>query len=54
MADGTVANPAFCDLVENAITIPMARGERIVYGYLHVPCRVEQPPTLEPAERSLA
>jgi lipopolysaccharide transport system ATP-binding protein len=54
VADGAVANPAFCDLVENAITIPMARGERIVYGYLHVPCRVEQSPTPEPVERSLA
>jgi ABC-type polysaccharide/polyol phosphate transport system ATPase subunit len=54
ISGGSPANPAFCDLVENAITIPMARGERIVYGYLHVPCRVERAPTPQPAERSLA
>lgn len=55
LSDGALSNPVFCDFVENAITIPMARGERIVYGYLHVPCRVEQPPTPQSAEeRSLA
>jgi ABC-type polysaccharide/polyol phosphate transport system ATPase subunit len=54
ISDGSPANPAFCDFVENAVTIPMARGERIVYGYLHVPCRVEQAPAPQPAERSLA
>ena len=55
VSDGSLVNPAFCDFVENAVTIPMARGERIVYGYLHVPCRVEQPPTPQHAEeRSIA
>ncbi len=55
ISDGSLSDPVFCDFVENAITIPMARGERIVYGYLHVPCRVEQPPAPHPAEeRSLA
>jgi hypothetical protein len=27
--------------VDNAITVQMARGEAPVYGYFHVPCRVE-------------
>ena len=30
-----------CDWIDNAITVQMARGESPVYGYLHVPCRVE-------------
>ncbi len=36
IADGEV-----CDWVDNAITVQMARGEAPVYGYFHVPCRVE-------------
>jgi ABC-type polysaccharide/polyol phosphate transport system ATPase subunit len=30
-----------CDWIDNAITVQMARGEGPVYGYFHVPCRVE-------------
>jgi lipopolysaccharide transport system ATP-binding protein len=32
---------AVCDSVENAITIPMARGDGPVYGYLRTPCHIE-------------
>jgi ABC-type polysaccharide/polyol phosphate transport system ATPase subunit len=30
-----------CDAIENAITVQMARSDGPVYGYIHVPCRVE-------------
>jgi len=30
-----------CDWIDNAITVQMTRGEGPVYGYLHLPCRVE-------------
>jgi ABC-type polysaccharide/polyol phosphate transport system ATPase subunit len=32
---------AICDAIENAITIPMARGEGPVYGYLRPACHIE-------------
>jgi ABC-type polysaccharide/polyol phosphate transport system ATPase subunit len=37
IADGS----AVCDSIENAITIPMARGDGPVYGYLRTPCHIE-------------
>jgi ABC-type polysaccharide/polyol phosphate transport system ATPase subunit len=37
VADGGVS----CDSIENAITIPMARGDGPVYGYLRTPCHIE-------------
>ena len=32
-----------CDWIDNAVTVQMSRTEQPVYGYLHVPCRVEAP-----------
>jgi lipopolysaccharide transport system ATP-binding protein len=32
---------SICDWIDNAITVQMARGERPVYGYIQVPCKVE-------------
>jgi ABC-type polysaccharide/polyol phosphate transport system ATPase subunit len=37
---------AACDAVDNAITVPMARGDGPVYGYIQVPCRIEVNPHL--------
>jgi hypothetical protein len=37
-------NGAVCDAIDNAITIQMARGDRQVYGYVQVPCRIEVGP----------
>jgi hypothetical protein len=34
----------FCDAIDNAITVQMARGDGPVYGYVQVPCRVELNP----------
>ena len=30
-----------CDWIDNAITLQMSRAEGEVYGYIHLPCRVE-------------
>jgi ABC-type polysaccharide/polyol phosphate transport system ATPase subunit len=41
IADGTLMGYQMCDWIDNAITLQMARSEAQVYGYLHLPCRVE-------------
>jgi hypothetical protein len=30
-----------CDWIDNALVVQMARTENEVYGYIHLPCRVE-------------
>ena len=35
---------AVYDIIDNAITVQMARGDGPVYGYIQVPCRVELNP----------
>ncbi len=41
IADGTLMGYQMCDWIDNAITLQMGRSEAQVYGYLHLPCRVE-------------
>ena len=41
IADGTLHSYTMCDWIDNAITLQMSNGEGHVYGYLHLPCRVE-------------
>jgi hypothetical protein len=41
IADGTLQEYAMCDWIDNAITLQMGHGEGQVYGYLHLPCRIE-------------
>lgn len=41
IADGTLESYRMCDWIDNAITLQMGHGEGQVYGYLHLPCRVE-------------
>ena len=41
IADGTLHNYVMCDWIDNAITLQMGHAEGQVYGYLHLPCRVE-------------
>jgi lipopolysaccharide transport system ATP-binding protein len=38
----SVSDGSMCDWIDNAITVQMARGEGPVYGYIQLPCRVEQ------------
>ncbi len=41
VADGTLENYRMCDWIDNALTLQMGHGEGQVYGYMHLPCRVE-------------
>ena len=41
IADGTLIQYIMCDWIDNAITLQMGHGEGQIYGYLHLPCRVE-------------
>jgi ABC-type polysaccharide/polyol phosphate transport system ATPase subunit len=56
-----VSDREMCDWVDNAITVQMGRGEGPVYGYLHLPCKVELSASpqggaspLEPVESRIA
>jgi ABC-type polysaccharide/polyol phosphate transport system ATPase subunit len=41
IADGNLTQYKMCDWIDNALTLQMGHGEGQVYGYLHLPCRVE-------------
>ncbi len=41
IADGPLTAYRTCDWIDNAISLQMSHGEGEVYGYLHLPCRVE-------------
>ena len=41
VADGTLLSYKMCDWIDNAITLQMGHGEGQIYGYVHLPCRVE-------------
>lgn len=43
-----------CDWIDNAITVPMARGEGPVYGYIQLPCKVERNAPLPILESHIA
>jgi hypothetical protein len=50
--DGTLGDSSTCDWIDHAIALQMGRFASEVYGYLHLPCRVEvnAPMRQEPAE----
>lgn len=41
IADGTLVHYKMCDWIDNALVLQMGHGEGQVYGYIHLPCRVE-------------
>jgi len=41
IADGTLAGYTMCDWIDNALALQMGRSEGQIYGYVHLPCRVE-------------
>jgi ABC-type polysaccharide/polyol phosphate transport system ATPase subunit len=41
IADGTLLGYKMCDWIDNALALQMGHGEGQIYGYMHVPCRVE-------------
>ncbi|HYP09152.1 MAG TPA: ABC transporter ATP-binding protein [Bryobacteraceae bacterium] len=54
IADGTLHSYTMCDWIDNAITLQMAHGEGQVYGYLHLPCRVEVNARLQDTRATVA
>ncbi|MCC6859825.1 MAG: ABC transporter ATP-binding protein [Bryobacterales bacterium] len=41
VADGTLYGYKMCDWIDNALVLQMGHGDAEVYGFLHLPCRVE-------------
>ncbi len=41
IADGTLHGYRMCDWIDNALAIQMGHSDGQIYGYLHLPCRVE-------------
>ncbi|MBI3282066.1 MAG: ABC transporter ATP-binding protein [Acidobacteria bacterium] len=41
IANGTLHSYTMCDWIDNAIALQMGHGGGQVYGYVHLPCRVE-------------
>ena len=41
VCDGTLSEAAVCDWIENAVALEMERSQRVIYGYVHLPCRIE-------------
>jgi lipopolysaccharide transport system ATP-binding protein len=54
VADGTLHSYTICDWIDNAITLQMGHGEAQVYGYIHLPCRVEVNARLQDSRASVA
>jgi lipopolysaccharide transport system ATP-binding protein len=54
IADGALLEYQMCDWIDNALALQMARGEGQVYGYLHLPCRIEVNARLRPEPLPLA
>ncbi len=53
IADGTLLHYKMCDWIDNALVLQMGHGEGQVYGYLHLPCRVEVNARLAQSELEL-
>ena len=51
IADGTLDSYRMCDWIDNAIVVQMAHSGAPVYGYLHLPCRVELNSRLQSARQ---
>lgn len=47
IADGTIMTYRMCDWIDNAITLQMSHTGGQVYGYIHLPCKVELNACLE-------
>ena len=41
IADGTLDSYHMCDWIDNAVTLQMGHSHESVYGFMHLPCRVE-------------
>jgi lipopolysaccharide transport system ATP-binding protein len=50
IADGTLQGYKVCDWIDNAVAVQMGHCEGQIYGYMHLPCRVEVNARLRPGE----
>lgn len=41
IAEGNLHHYKMCDWIDNAITLQMGQADEPVYGYIHLPCKVE-------------
>lgn len=41
IADGTLQGYKMCDWIDNAVVLQMGHSEGQIYGYIHLPCRLE-------------
>jgi len=41
IADGPLSGYTMCDWIDNAVALQMSRQASEIYGYVHLPCRVE-------------
>jgi lipopolysaccharide transport system ATP-binding protein len=53
IADGSLLAYKMCDWIDNAITLQMGHADGQVYGYIHLPCRVEINARLDPKSKPL-
>jgi hypothetical protein len=51
IADGTLLHYKMCDWIDNAITVQMGHTDAPIYGYLHLPCKVELNSRLHAADQ---
>jgi len=49
IADGTLHSYRMCDWIDNAVTLQMGHSDAQIYGFMHLPCRVELNSRLAPA-----
>lgn len=54
IADGTLLGYTMCDWIDNAVALQMSPPDGPVYGYLHLPCRVEVNARLSPQDEPVA
>ncbi len=52
IADGTLLHYRMCDWIDNAIALQMGHSEGQIYGYIHLPCRVEVNARLQTAPQA--
>lgn len=52
IADGTLLHYRMCDWIDNAIAVQMGHSEGQIYGYIHLPCRVEVNARLQTASQA--
>jgi lipopolysaccharide transport system ATP-binding protein len=50
VANGTIHSYTMCDWIDNAITLQMGLADAPIYGYMHLPCRVEVNARLNPLD----